>query len=219
MINLGIIYTKKGLLKKAHEYLNQAYENAEKWNFSYEECACLLNIGEIYIEKGLLIHSYELFLASLNISETKMFTAEKALSFINLAKVLILMKNWQAADEFLNKATSFIENLKDIDISYEYHLTKAEFFMLSNNFLDAEREIDISLKFAEKNIFRQIECIRKKGEILSAAEKYSEAIECFKNAIKLSETSGSALELAKCYFLLAKNLSKNFAKRPSKVLY
>ena len=219
LISLGIIHAKKGLLKKAYEYLNKAYENAKKWNFLYEECLCLLNIGEIYIEKGLLIHSYELFLASLNISETKMFTAEKALSFLNLAKVLILMKNWQAADEFLNKATSFIENLKDIDISYEYHLTKAEFFLLTNNFLDAEREIDISLKFAEKNIFRQIECIRKKGEILSAAEKYSEAIECFKNAIKLSETSGSALELAKCYFLLAKTYLKTSQKDQAKYYF
>lgn len=91
--------------------------------------------------------------------------------------------------------------------------------MLINNFWDAEKEIDISLKFAEKNIFRQIECIRKKGEILSVAEKYSEAIECFKNAVKLSEASGSALEVAKCYFLLAKTYLKIYQKDQAKYYF
>lgn len=208
LISLGIIHAKKGHIKKAYEYLNQAYENAKKWNFLYEECLCLLNIGEIYIEKGLLINSYELFLASLYISESKMFTAEKAMSLINLAKIMILKKNWQSADEFLNKVITLIEDLKDTDISYEYHLTKADFFLLVNHLSEAEKEIDLSLKLANKNPFRRIECLRKKGEILSAAENYSEAIECFREAIKISEIANSALELAKCYFLLAKTYLK-----------
>ncbi len=204
LINLGIIHAKKGLLKKAYEYLNQAYENSKKWSLLYEECLCLLNIGEVYIEKGLFFNAYELFLASLNISEEKMFTAEKILGYIYLAKVLSLMKNFKACEDFLSKSELLIEEVKDTDIEYEYHLTKADFLLQINNLSQAEKEIELALELSNKITFKQIESLRKKSEIMFGAEKYNEAIDCLSDAIKLCEESGFLLELAKCYVILAK---------------
>lgn len=201
--NIGLIYRNIGNYDKSLDYLSQALKTSNQSKNYFLISAILNNIGNtywnrgIYGEKKYLEKALEYYIKSLSITKNNKDEKTEIEVLNNIASLHSTLENYSKALEYFQSAYTKAEGL---------HYTEAMGMILNNmgvvhfnlgNYEEStkfyQKAIDLALDIGGGQILW--EAYLEIGRAYAKQERYSEALESFKNSIKIIEDIRSQIQL------------------------
>jgi class 3 adenylate cyclase/tetratricopeptide (TPR) repeat protein/energy-coupling factor transporter ATP-binding protein EcfA2 len=201
-INLGIFNMEKGLFEKAKPLFDDAIIKAKDVNLLYQTCLSLANKADVEYELANYAAANRLYKDSLEIAIQHNMTVEQGLNYLGISKTDMVLEFKENILENLTKVHKIFEDSDEDYYFSDYYFYLSSYYFKLEEFDRALNIIDSAIDSAHKsnNDLKEIQSLRKKGDILISLNRLDEAMEQYDSSIKLALEIESEYELAKAYF-------------------
>jgi len=177
--------------------LGIAQKKGSQWN----EALFLSNIGTLYRKTGKWIKAEDYINRSLEIKMKMGDPIPLAHGYISLGRLKALRRDLNRSEELLNKALTLaqehgyereeamaLESLGDLAQERGDRALARDYY---------QRTLDIGRRLTQKDLINQVQ--RRRAELFLMERQNLEASECFKEALKVSQSLGDRLEEGCCF--------------------